>query len=151
MLMPVKRLRESKDYFADHYVVYPLWLSPMAIFGNQRSQGFIHPFQDSDGSIDELYVDIGAYGRPRKPNIDNRAALPLLEQFVIANKGYQALYAKTMLSRVDFRIMFDHRDYDRLRQALPFCQQAFGEVYDKVSAQGRAVPVDARKLKKALA
>jgi delta24-sterol reductase len=148
LLMPMAKLKASIEYFAGHYELYPLWLSPMAVYGNPRSQGFIHPFRDADGQLDELYVDIGAYGTPRKPDIDNRAALPLLEQFVIANHGFQALYAKTTLGREDFRTMFDHRDYDRLRRELPYCLQAFDEVYDKVSAQARVAPVDARKLQK---
>ena len=148
MLMPMAKLQASIDYFDRHYQLYPLWLSPMAVYDNPRGQGFIHPCLGADGKLDELYVDIGAYGTPRKPNLDNRAALPLLEQFVIANQGFQALYAKTTLGREDFRKMFDHRDYDRLRQALPGCLQAFDEVYDKVSAKGRVAPVEARKLEK---
>jgi len=148
MLMPMAKLKHSIEYFAEHYQLYPLWLSPMAVYGNARRQGFLHPFRTADGKEDGLYVDIGAYGTPRKPDIDNRAALPLLERFVIDNQGYQALYAKTLLSRADFRTMFDHTDYDRLRQELPYCLQAFDEVYDKVSAKGRVAPVEARKLQK---
>jgi delta24-sterol reductase len=151
MLMPMAKLKESIDYFAEYYDLYPLWLSPMAVYGNERRQGFLHPFRDEAGKEDELYVDIGAYGTPRKPNLDNREALPLLEKFVVENQGYQALYAKTLLSREDFRRMFDHSDYDRLRQALPYCLQAFDEVYDKVSAKGRVAPVEAKKLQKAKA
>lgn len=149
MLMPMAKLKESIDYFADHYQLYPLWLSPMAVYGNERGQGFLHPYRDADGKEDPMYVDIGAYGTPHKPGLDNREALPLLERFVVDNQGYQALYAKTMLSREDFRRMFDHRDYDRVREALPFCTLAFDEVYDKVSAKGRVAPVEARRLKKA--
>lgn len=148
MLMPMAKLKLSIEYFAEQYDLYPLWLSPMAVYGNERQQGFLQPFRDADGQLDELYVDIGAYGTPRKPNLDNREALPFLERFVIDNQGYQALYAKTMLSREDFRTMFDHRDYDRLRQQLPHCLQAFDEVYDKVSAKGRVAPVEAKKLQK---
>ena len=42
--------------------------------------------------------------------------------------------------------MFDHSDYDSLRERLPFCKQAFDEVYDKVSSRGRVSPVEMRKL-----
>jgi delta24-sterol reductase len=31
---------------------------------------------------------------------------------------------------------------------LPYCRQAFDEVYDKVSPQGRVSPVEMRKLEK---
>jgi delta24-sterol reductase len=149
MLMPMKRLRESIEYFHEHFELYPLWLSPMAVYGNDKYLGFLHPFRDEHGSVDEMYVDIGAYGTPRKKDFDGRIALPWLEKFVIENHGYQALYAKTLLSREDFRTMFDHRDYDRLREQLPYCKQAFGEIYDKVSSRGRVSPVEMRKLKPA--
>ncbi|NDE35419.1 MAG: FAD-binding oxidoreductase, partial [Gammaproteobacteria bacterium] len=107
----------------------------------------IHPYRLPDGRLDEMYVDIGAYGTPKKPGFDGRKALPELEQFVIDHQGYQALYAKTLLSEKDFRRMFDHTDYDQLRESLPYCKQAFGEIYDKVSSKGRISPVEMRKLK----
>ncbi len=148
MLMPIRYLKKSLRYFDEHFRLYPLWLSPMAIFENEKHIGLIHPFHDENGEVDELYVDIGAYGTPRKKEFDARSALPRLEQFVIEHKGYQALYAKTTLSRKDFRAMFDHRDYDRLRNQLPFCQEAFDEIYDKVSARGRISPVEMRRMRR---
>ena len=146
MLMPIRYLKQSIQYFNDHFNLYPLWLSPMAVFDNGNHLGFVHPLQNKDGTIDEMYVDIGAYGTPLKPNFDNASALPLLEKFVLDHHGYQALYAKTTLSREDFRTMFDHSCYDQLRQQLPFCTQAFDEVYDKVSSKGRVSPIEMRKL-----
>lgn len=146
MLMPIRYLKKSIEYFDENFDLYPLWLSPMAVRGNDRNLGFLHPFEDEAGVVDELCVDIGAYGTPRKQGFDGRAALPPLEQFVIDHHGYQALYAKTLLSREQFRTMFDHRDYDRLREEMPDCRQAFDEVYDKVSAKGRASPAEMRKL-----
>jgi delta24-sterol reductase len=63
------------------------------------------------------------------------------------HKGYQALYAETLLSRDDFRRMFDHSDYDRLGEQLSFCHPAIEEVYQRVSFQrGRVSPVEMRKL-----
>lgn len=148
MLMPISHLKQSIEYFNDHFNLYPLWLSPMAIFDNDRHLGFVHPLRKKDGAIDEMYVDIGAYGTPLKANFDNTSALPLLEKFVMGHQGYQALYAKTTLSREDFRTMFDHTGYDILQKRLPFCTQAFDEVYDKVSSKGRVSPVEMRKLVK---
>jgi delta24-sterol reductase len=146
MLMPIKYLKQSIQYFDDHFNLYPLWLSPMAIFDNDKHLGFVHPLRNTDGTVDEMYVDIGAYGTPLKAGFDNASALPLLEKFVIDHHGYQALYAKTTLSREDFRTMFDHSEYDQLRERLPFCKHAFDEVYDKVSSKGRVSPVEMRKL-----
>lgn len=146
MLMPVKRLKVSLDYFHEHFDLYPLWLSPMAVFRNERDTGFIHPFNDN-GVVDEMFVDIGAYGTAKKTGFDGRVALPQLEKFVIENHGYQALYAKTTMSRSDFRQMFDHHGYDQMRKNLPNCEKAFDEVYEKVSLVGRASPVEMRKTK----
>jgi delta24-sterol reductase len=147
MLMPMAWMKQSIEYFDDHFDLYPLWLSPMAIFDNPRHLGLIHPYQDAKGKIDAMYVDIGAYGTPQRPGFDGRTALPRLERFVIDHQGYQALYAKTLLSEEDFRRMFDHSAYDRLRESLPYCRQAFGQIYDKVSSRGRIAPVEMRKLK----
>ncbi len=147
MLVPLRYLKKSLQYLDAHYQLYPLWLCPLAIHDNDRRLGFIHPFRNEEGEADELYVDIGAYGTPAKENFDNRSALPALEAFVIEHHGYQALYAETKMTREQFRTMFDHRDYDRLRAQLPFCKQAFDEVYDKVSHRGRTSPAEMRKLK----
>lgn len=148
MLMPIRYLKQSIDYFDEHFRLYPLWLSPMAIRDNGGRLGFVHPFRTDEGAVDELYVDIGAYGTPVKKDFDNAVALPLLERFVIEHGGYQALYARTTMSREDFRTMFDHAGYDRLREQLPYCRQGFDEVYDKVSSRGRISPVEMRKLEK---
>jgi delta24-sterol reductase len=148
MLMPMVHLKKSLEYFDNFYNIYPLWLSPMAVYGNAGNIGLIHPHIKQDGSIDGLYVDIGAYGTPRKTQFDNRLAQPLLEKFVVENNGFQALYAKTALSKEDFAKMFDLGGYNQLRQTLPYCTQAFDSIYDKVSSIGRASPVEIRKMKK---
>lgn len=149
MLVPIRYLKESIRYFDEHFCLYPLWLSPMAIKDNGKRLGFVHPFRTNEGVVDEMYVDIGAYGTPRKASFDNALALPLLEKFVIEHRGYQALYARTFMNRDEFRTMFDHTDYDLLRERLPYCLQGFDEVYDKVSSKGRCAPVEMRKLEKA--
>ncbi|MEW6037608.1 MAG: FAD-binding protein [Pseudomonadota bacterium] len=148
MLIPIRYLKKSIEYFDELTGLSPLWLSPMSIRRNGSSNGFVHPFRDENGVEDALFVDIGAYGTLKKNNADAREVLTTLEQFVLQHKGYQALYAKTALSRGDFRRMFDHTGYDRLREELPLCKLAFDEVYDKVSAAGRAAPVEIRQMKK---
>ncbi|MGR8941327.1 MAG: FAD-binding oxidoreductase [Gammaproteobacteria bacterium] len=150
MLMPIRYLKQSILYFDAHFRLYPLWLSPMAIKDNGGQPGFVHPFRTEDGAVDEMYVDIGAYGTPGKEGFDNAVALPLLEKFVIEHRGYQALYARTFMNREAFRTMFDHAGYDRLRERLPYCRQAFDEVFDKVSSKGRVSPVEMRKLEKSV-
>jgi delta24-sterol reductase len=145
MLMPMAKLKESLLYFDKHYQLYPLWLCPMAVKNNPQNIGFIHPYPKSPTETDELFVDIGAYGTPKAPGFDGNEALKKLEKFVIENNGYQALYARTLMSREQFRTMFDHTFYDILRDKLPYCKQAFPEVYDKVGGKARVSGVEYKR------
>src|SRR5690606_35651645 len=147
MLMPVSLLEKSLLYFHEHYDLYPLWVCPMAVYEYPNGNGFLKPYEKPDGTMDEMFVDIGAYGTPKKAGFNGNTALQALEQFVIAHKGYQALYAKTLLSREDFRKMFSHQSYDRVRQSLTNCTKAFSEVYDNVRGKARISPSEYRAMK----
>lgn len=46
------------------------------------------------------------------------------------------LYADTYTTREEFRKMFDHSLYDKMRARLK-CEKAFPEVYDKVCRKAR--------------
>jgi len=58
-------------------------------------------------------------------------ALREMEAFLIENRGYQALYAVTQMSRRDFRRMFDCALYDEVRRRYG-SDAVFMDVYDKV-------------------
>ncbi|MCS6935625.1 MAG: FAD-binding protein [Chitinophagales bacterium] len=148
MLMPVKKLKLSLEYFHQHYQLYPLWICPMAVYDYPNGEGFIHAHRLADGTTDNLFVDIGAYGTPKAAGFDGNNALRRLEQFVMENGGYQAMYARTLLSSDDFRRMFDHRGYDKLRDTLPYCREAFSDVYDKLGGKARISPSEYRKFSK---
>lgn len=148
MLVPITHLEKSLDYFDTEFNVYPLWICPMAVYNNEKNIGFIHSYKKADGSLEEMFVDIGAYGTPKKRPFDAREALPALEQFVIEHGGYQAMYAKTYLTKEDFRKMFDHSYYDEYRKNNPNTIKAFGEVFDKLGGKARISPSEYRKLKK---
>lgn len=47
------------------------------------------------------------------------------------------LYADTYTTREEFRQMFSHSLYDRVRETLPGCLDAFPEIYDKVNRNVR--------------
>ncbi len=51
--------------------------------------------------------------------------------------SFQMLYADSYLTREEFRQMFDHSLYDRMRKELD-CEKAFPEVYDKVNKTARS-------------
>lgn len=46
------------------------------------------------------------------------------------------LYADTYTTKEEFRKMFDHTLYDKMRAKLQ-CEKAFPEVYDKVCRKAR--------------
>lgn len=137
MLMPVSKLRDSLRYFHDEYLIYPLWLCPMRIPENPAGIGMVHPHTLPNGLTDDLFVDIGAYGTPKRAHFDGNQALKKLEEFVIENGGYQALYARTLMTEEQFRTMFDHSTYDGLRARMPYVKNAFGDIYRKVGGNAR--------------
>lgn len=47
------------------------------------------------------------------------------------------LYADTYTTLEEFRQMFDHTLYDKLRKSLPYCTEAFPEIYGKVNKNVR--------------
>lgn len=96
-------------------------------------RGLINPTNDKD----EMYVDIGAYGNPQVKNFVAKTALRNVEKFVRSVKGFQAMYADSHLSREEFREMFDHTVYDKLRKQYN-AEKAFPEIYDKVSKAARS-------------
>jgi len=144
MIIPINYLAKSLDYFDKNYDMHPLWLCPLNIYENKFGKGFVKPFSSKNGTDDELFVDIGAYGTPTIPGFDGNSTLKKLEQFVIDHSGYQALYARTLMSEDQFRQMFDHELYDKLREQIPFVKKAFDDVYTKV-AKGRLSPHDLKR------
>ena len=46
------------------------------------------------------------------------------------------MYADSYMTKEEYRQMFDHTLYDKVRQKLD-CKQAFPEVYDKVNRKAR--------------
>lgn len=108
-----------------------------------------------------MFVDIGAYGNPSLETFEARSSCRQVgslwtlntqrtssrhlrfapsrqvEDFVRLKHGYQMMYADSYMTREEFRQMFDHTVYDKLRKKLTNCLNAFPEVYDKVCKQNR--------------
>ncbi|KAI5063492.1 hypothetical protein GOP47_0022039 [Adiantum capillus-veneris] len=67
-----------------------------------------------------MYTDVGLYYTPaailRGEEFDGIAACQRVEQWLIKNHGYQALYAVTELNEQDFWRMFDGRLYAECRR-----------------------------------
>ena len=89
MLVPLKHLHTSIDYFDKEVNMYPLWFCP---FWLPNQPGFLQKAVDTAGahesSLDgQMYVDIGAYGEPRIPNFEFRPHTRNLEAFVRKHDG----------------------------------------------------------------
>lgn len=133
LLVPVKYLKESIRKFHDAVQVFPMWLCP---FNLPNDPGMVHPV----GEGDELYVDVGVYGVPKVPKGKRYHAVSVtrdIEDFVAKVNGFQMLYADSYRTAEEFRQMFDHKLYDKMRDHLD-CKKAFPEVYDKVNKQARS-------------
>ncbi|KAK9871159.1 hypothetical protein WA026_011440 [Henosepilachna vigintioctopunctata] len=129
MLIPLKYLKKSIDFFHKETRVYPLWICPFKLPNNP---GFVHPAKSNV----EMYVDIGVYGVPKIASFKPRDTTRRIEKFVMDLNGFQMLYADIYTTKEEFRKMFDHTLYDELRDKLK-CNDAFPEVYDKVSKEAR--------------
>ncbi|KAJ3361178.1 hypothetical protein GGF32_007733 [Allomyces javanicus] len=162
LLVPISTLKESLDLFHDELTVYPLWLCPMRMLsppenllaerGERPAVAVLdrtHPQHAPQGvttpagsltpphPAEQLYVDVGAYGVPKSPKFHFERSLEVVEEFVRKVQGYQALYADTMLTRAQFREMFDHRLYDKVRDRFQV-GSLLPEIWDKVNKGARA-------------
>jgi len=131
MLVPLRNLDEALKCFDDEFKLYPLWLCPMMVF-HTPVRGLLNPTGDKD----EMFVDIGAYGNPKVKNFEAKRSLRNVEAFVRSVNGFQAMYADSYMTKEEFRQMFDHTLYDKLRKQYD-CEKAFPEIFDKVSKAAR--------------
>ncbi|XP_076873148.1 delta(24)-sterol reductase [Brachyhypopomus gauderio] len=129
MLVPMTHLRMSILHFHQHIRVYPLWLCPFLL---PPRPGMVH----SRDNVEELYVDIGAYGEPQVKHFQAQTSTRQLEKFVRDVHGFQMLYADVYMEREEFWEMFDGTLYHKLRKELD-CEGAFPEVFDKICKAAR--------------
>ncbi|XP_050357125.1 delta(24)-sterol reductase-like [Nymphalis io] len=126
MLVPIETLEEAIDVFHKEFEVYPIWLCPFKVFNNP-GQLKVHSGEW------QMFVDIGVYGVPKAKGFETVSSTRRIEQFVTQKRGFQMLYADTYTTREEFRQMFDHTLYDKMRNTLPYCKEAFPEIYGKVN------------------
>ncbi|KAJ1530360.1 hypothetical protein ONE63_005272 [Megalurothrips usitatus] len=127
MLVPIDTLKDAVLFFDKEVEVYPLWLCPFRL---PSEPGMLRV------PADAMYIDIGVYGVPKRPGFDPKQTTRRIEAFVAKAKGFQMLYADTYTTKEEFRSMFDHTLYDKMRARLK-CDRAFPEVYDKVCRKAR--------------
>merc|ERR1719235_2453076 len=129
MLVPISKLDETLDVQQREFGVYPLWICPMRIF--KEDAGFIKP----TAAGEEMFVDVGIYGVPTV-DFHPRKNLVNVEHFVRKVQGFQMLYADMYQTREEFRQMFDHTLYDKMRKKLG-CDKVLPDVYDKTCKANR--------------
>ncbi|XP_002130771.2 delta(24)-sterol reductase-like isoform X1 [Ciona intestinalis] len=125
MMLPIKHLSKCLKVFHDEIKLYPLWLCPFYL---PKEPGMLAP----SGNEGEMYVDVGAYGEPRTLHFNNVKTIRQLEKATKDFNGFQMLYADSYMTREEFREMFDHSLYDKVRKSLPLCDEAMPAIYDKV-------------------
>lgn len=132
LLVPTSRMMHCLEEFDKLVHVYPIWLCPFRL---TNEPGMVHT---ANGLETDMYVDIGIYGVPKvkRGQFHAEKTTRQLEDIVVEAKGFQMLYADTFRTRDEFRKMFDHRLYDRLRKEL-ICEKAFPEIYDKINKEAR--------------
>lgn len=130
MLIPLSELKSSIELFHREVEIYPIWLCPFKLPA--------HPgMLTSPSNKDDMFVDVGVYGVPKNERFDAEKTTRRIEEFVRNVSGFQMMYADSYMTRDEFRAMFDHSLYDRVREKLG-CRGNFPEVYDKVNKKARA-------------
>ena len=132
-LVPIKHLEETLETFHRIFEGYPTWLCPMRVF-KKTPRGFMNP--DVDANESEMYVDVAVVSVPgpvlRNENYNALVGVKRMEQFLLEHRGFQGTYAVSLLSRDEFRKMFDLTLYDEVRRRYG-AAEVFMDVYDKVA------------------
>ncbi|KDQ21010.1 hypothetical protein BOTBODRAFT_27023 [Botryobasidium botryosum FD-172 SS1] len=152
MLVPMSALTASLDIFDREFGLYPLWVCPMRLLSPpstkpvaplpQKSTGRALPTTTPPGGMcpphpaEQLYVDIGAYGVPASSNFEAQRSLRKVEAFVRSVKGYQALYADTLMTSEEFEEMFECEGLENTRKQFG-SDLLLPRVWEKVNAAAR--------------
>jgi delta24-sterol reductase len=143
VLVPASKTGECMELMHDLFGIYPLWLCAHKVVRTRMGTMLdVEPDYDSrashqqgDTSEAQMYVDVGVWSTPapilRGEEFDLTSAVDEMEAWLIANHGYQALYAITQLSEKDFWRMFDKTLYSAVRRKYG-AENSFFDVYHKV-------------------
>ncbi|BBN12448.1 Delta24-sterol reductase [Marchantia polymorpha subsp. ruderalis] len=125
MLIPAYKVPEALEFAHNEFELYPIWLCPHRIFKAPMKTminpqpGFEYEKRPGDTPYAQMFTDVGLYYTPnavfRGEEFDGVAAVKKLEQWLIDNKAFQALYAVSELNEQDFWRMFDATLYNKCR------------------------------------
>lgn len=139
LLIPVRHLKESIDFFDSVCRIYPIWVCPFKLDRNTE-KGFLKaskrvPEEEGD-LLNNMYVDIGLYGVPGVKNFDPVICTRAIEEKCREWNGFQMLYADTYMTRDEFQEMFNHELYFNVRKTYNLVKY-LPEVYDKINKNAR--------------
>lgn len=133
--------------------LYPIWLCPHRIFKAPMktmispNRGYEHANRPGDTKYAQMFTDVGLYYTPnpvfRGEEFDGIEAVKKLEQWLIDNDAYQALYAVSELNETDFWRMFDATLYNKCREKYKAIG-TFMSVYYK-SKKGKKTEAEVRE------
>jgi delta24-sterol reductase len=134
IIFPIDELGSAINKFHHWFNFYPLWLCPIRIWKHEGD--LLDRMRNPDPETQsEMYIDIGIYGVPKDVNdkkpwnsVKNHREMEAYAREVAA---FQCPYADLFCTRSEFRQMFNHTLYDRVRQKYK-ANDAFPDLYDKV-------------------
>lgn len=139
LLVPVKYLKRSIEFFDSVCRIYPIWICPFLLDRN-KEKGFLKSkntqAKGGEDALDTFYVDIGLYGVPGLKNFDATKCTRAIEEKCRQWDGFQMLYADTYMSREEFHDMFNHDLYSNVRKKYQL-DRCLPEVYDKINKNAR--------------
>ena len=124
-------LDASLDIMDETCNIYPVWLCPMRV-----PKTPYRSMVEAQGD-DDMFVDVGVYGVPMSKSFKARETVRKIESFVRECKGFQALYAETLMTYEEMCAMFPSELYFKARNKFPETVKAFPEVYEKISSVAR--------------
>lgn len=139
LLVPVKFLKQSIDFFDSVCRIYPIWICPF-VLDRKVEKGFLRTSStnsaETTDALDNFYVDIGLYGVPGVKNFDATTCTRAIEEKCRDWNGFQMLYADTYMTRDEFHEMFNHDLYAKVRKDYSL-EKYLPEVYDKINKNAR--------------
>lgn len=110
LLVPVKRLKESIDFFDTVCRIYPIWICPF-VLDRRLEKGLLRSTDsgnsggaDQPDGLDNFYVDIGLYGVPGVTGFDPKKCTRDIEEKCRQWDGFQMLYAGEIEKGVGFTV-----------------------------------------------
>ena len=125
-ILPIQHIKEAITLNDSLTGIYPVWLVPSR-YDSIKIDHFdiqicnilcrLYLPQIPESALpragDVMHVDVGVYGHSKLENFVGREkALRTFEKFTLEHKGYQALYAETLMSFKEFTEMFPRECYD---------------------------------------